>query len=30
MNEDLGTHFLELRNRIIYSFSFFVIAFVCI
>ena len=30
MNEDLGTHFLELRNRILYSFSFFVIAFVCI
>ena len=30
MNEGLSTHFLELRNRILYSFSFFVIAFVCI
>ena len=30
MSENLGTHFLELRNRILYSFSFFVIAFVCI
>ena len=30
MNEGLSTHFLELRNRILYSFSFFVIAFVSI
>ena len=30
MSENLGAHFLELRNRILYSFGFFVIAFVCI
>ena len=30
MSENLGAHFLELRNRILYSFSFFVIAFVCL
>ena len=30
MSENLGTHFLELRNRILYSLSFFFIAFVCI
>ena len=30
MSENLGTHFLELRNRILYSFSFFFLAFVCI
>ena len=30
MSENLGTHFLELRNRILYSLSFFFLAFVCI
>ena len=30
MSENIGSHFLELRNRVLYCFSFFVIAFACV
>ena len=30
MSENIGSHFLELRNRVLYGFSFFVIAFACV
>ena len=30
MSNDLAKHFLELRNRILYSLGFFIICFICI
>ena len=30
MSNGLATHFIELRNRVLYSLCFFVVSFLCI